>query len=229
MAFEPIKKLKVAEQVAGIIREAIVGGSYRKGDSLPSERELATQFGVNRSSIREALMRLEAWGLVDIKQGGATRVRDVFYSAGLQILPYLVAPNGRLDGELVGDILAVRAMLMAWTARLAAEHATDDDVAQLEEVLQRLDAATELSDIQRIDFEFFEGLVATSHNKVLSLFTNALRDIYRENASHLRFLYSARPFDLAPHRQAVEAIAAGDGDRAAAAMKAYGERAMAVL
>ncbi len=224
MAFERVKRLKVAEQVVGAIRGAIVRGQYRAGDTLPSERTLATQFGVNRSSVREALLRLEAWGLVHIKQGGATRVRDVFYSAGLHILPYLVAPDDRIDGALLRDVLSVRVMFLAWTAERAATHATATDVQALRATMAQLTDATEPERLQRLDFEFFEQLVAAGRNRVLTLFTNALHEIYDVNREHMLFLYKTLPFDASQHRRAIEAIEAGDGTAAAAAMRAYGER-----
>ncbi|MCH9680221.1 MAG: GntR family transcriptional regulator [Deltaproteobacteria bacterium] len=228
MAFERVKRLKVAEQVVGAIRGAIVRGQYQAGDTLPSERVLATQFGVNRSSVREALLRLEAWGLVHIKQGGATRVRDVFYSAGLHILPYLVAPDDRIDDKLLADVLAVRVMFLAWTAEHAATHATPDDVEQLRQTVAALDDATDAQTLQRLDFEFFEHLVAAGRNRVLTLFTNALREIYDVNREHMAFLYR-ESFDASHHRSAVDAIADGDGAAAARAMRAYGARGTEAL
>jgi fatty acid metabolism transcriptional regulator FadR len=223
MAFERVKRLKVAEQVVGAIRAAIVGGKYREGDSLPSERDLAAQFGVNRSSIREALLRLESWGLVHIKQGGATRVRDVFYSAGLQMLPFLIAPDGELNQQLVADVMSVRVMFLSWTAELAAENATDEDVAALHELLDKLRDAHAIATIQRLDWAFFERLVQASRNRVLGLFTNALGDIYRRNEKHLRFLYRTAEFNTRHHEATVAAIEAGDALAAGRAMRAYGE------
>ena len=103
MEFKPIKQQKIAEQIAAVLRDAIIKGTYRTGEPLPSERELATQFAVNRSSVREAIHRLEGWGLVNIRQGGGTMVRDVLASAGLQVLPYLLAPSGALDAKWLVD------------------------------------------------------------------------------------------------------------------------------
>lgn len=226
MAFEPIKKQKIAEQVAGAIRKAIVRGHYKPGDNLPSERDLAGQFGVNRSSIREALLRLEAWGVVKIRQGGGTKVRDVFYSAGLQILPYLLAPDGRIDGALLADVLAIRVMFLTWTAEQAAKNADDASVAELRAVLARLEAAKSARETLQEDFAFYEQLVVMADNKVMTLFVNAMREIYLHNSEHLIFIYAAQPFDTADHRRAVEAIAAGDEDAAGRAMKAYGERVL---
>ena len=80
---------KIADRIATTLRRAIVAGQLRPGDALPSERELADEYDVNRSSIREAIRRLETWGLVKIRQGSATRVSDFFVSAGLDMVPHL--------------------------------------------------------------------------------------------------------------------------------------------
>ncbi len=226
MDFQPITKLKVADQVAASIRQAIVGGKYRSGDALPSERALAGQFGVNRSSIREALLRLEAWGLVQIRQGGATRVQDVFLDAGIHMLPYLLAPNGQVDFALLSDILSIRVMFLAWTGEQAALNAERADVDRLEALLVELEAAEDAPSAQRLDFEFFEQLVAMSRNRVMVLFVNALREIYRENAKYLLLLYRETPFDTTEHREALAAITAGDSAGAGKAMRAYGLRAL---
>jgi GntR family transcriptional repressor for pyruvate dehydrogenase complex len=221
--FERVKRLKVAEQVVGAIREAIVRGDYQEGDSLPSERELATQFGVNRSSVREAMLRLETWGLVRIKQGGATRVRNLLKGAGLQILPYLLAPGDQIDDALLDDILSVRVMFLAWTAERAAAAATPQDIKELEARVDQMLGVSDIERLQTLDFAFFERMVQAGNNRVLALFTDVLHEIYGHNGEHLLFLYAV-PFDVSDHQRAVEAIAAGDQANAAAAMRAYGER-----
>src|SRR5262249_9227490 len=88
---------KVAERVATSLRRAIVEGRFGPGDAPPPERDLADRYDVNRSSIREAMKRLEAWGLVRIRHGGATRVSDFFLSAGLEIVPYLVEVGAKVE------------------------------------------------------------------------------------------------------------------------------------
>lgn len=226
MDFQPVKKLRVADQVATAIRHAIVGGKYRSGDALPSERDLASQFGVNRSSVREALLRLEAWGLVQIRQGGSTRVQDVFLDAGIHMLPYLLAPNGQLDFALLGDILSIRVMFLGWTGTQAALNAKPADIARLRDLLRELEASEDPEEAQRLDFEFFEQLVSMTGNRVMLLFVNALREIYKQNAKLLLLLYRRLPFDTTNHRLALAAIADGDGEAAGKAMRDYGESAL---
>ena len=220
MTFEPIKKKKLADRVAERIREAIVGGEYQTGDALPSERELARQFGINRASVREALMRLEARGWVEIKQGGATRIRDAFRDAGLQLLPYLIAPRGEPDPELMKDLLAMRSMFLSWTAGEAAQLRSAEDLDRLEAIVDKMAASDDAGELQELDFEFFVVLVEMTNNQIMVLFANAMRQVYETNAEHFLFLYEP-PFALAHHRAAVRAIGQSDTEAASAAMQSY--------
>ena len=227
MPFAPIKRLRIAEQIAEHIRDAILGGSFSPGDSLPSERDLADQFGVNRSSVREALHRLEASGLVEMRHGGATRVRDFLVTAGLQLLPYLLAPGGDLDPKLLADLLEIRTMLLGWTARMAAERATPRQVETLRTLLADLEAATEPEALRRRDYDFYDHLVEMTGNGVLLLFSAATRQVFTVRGELFGDLFAN--FDAGHHRAAVAAIAAGDGAAAAAAMNAYGVRAQTLV
>ena len=86
----------IAERIARTLRASIVKGRLQPGEALPSERVLAEKYDVNRSSVREAMKRLEGWGLVTIRQGGATRVAEVLLDAGMSLLPELLEAGGTL-------------------------------------------------------------------------------------------------------------------------------------
>ena len=222
MDFSPVKRLKVAEQVAGSIRDAILGGSYEPGDTLPSERELAGRFEVNRSSVREAIHKLEAWGLVEVRHGGGTRVREFLASAGLQLLPFLLARGSSLDPKMLMDLLHLRVGLLGWTGSRAAMRGGPEAVEPLREALQALRDATDPGERQALDFSFYEELVRLTDNGVASLLANAVRQVYMQNRELFAALYAAEPFDTTLHQAAVDAVAAGDVEAATAAMEAYG-------
>lgn len=226
MSFSPVLKRKLAEQVSEAIRRAIVDGLYAPGDALPSERELAVQFGVNRSSVREALLRLEAWGLVTIRQGESTRVRNVYEVGGIHMLPHLLMPNGEVDVSLLGDILRIRAMFLRWTAEQAAKRPPDDEVEALRQVALALAEASTPADAHALDWDFFEALVRRTGNRALLLFANALRRTYLEHPEQMLPLYADLPFDNQCHLRAVDAIAAGDPAAAGAAMESFALKAL---
>ena len=225
-----IARQNIAERVANSLRRSIAEGRLRPGDPLPSERELEDKYDVNRSSIREAMKRLEAWGLVKIRHGGATRVSDFFLSAGLDLVPYLVEVGAKVDSGILKDLHEVRSMLMGWCAEQAARKADPSSVARLDELARRLDdERTRPSALQDLDYDFFQELVAISGNRLLSLFVNMVREIYSRGKDRYAVLYSPEVFDPGHHRRAVEAIRAHDPKAAGDAMRAHAATALRTL
>ncbi|MBW2524146.1 MAG: FadR family transcriptional regulator [Deltaproteobacteria bacterium] len=231
MAFAPVRKVTAAIQVAEAIRQQVVDGTLAPGEALPSERELARQMEVNRSTVREALHRLEGMGLVKIHQGGATRVNDVLVDAGLRILPLLVAPRGVPDAELLQDLMAIRGMLLAWTAREVARAVATEGSAlvarsRLRETVERLEApGTTATELQLGDFDFFAELARLTGNRVIGLLIEPVRQVYLHNRTIFEALYRPGSFDAAHHRRVLDAIERGDADAAASAMEAYADAA----
>jgi DNA-binding FadR family transcriptional regulator len=218
---------RIAEQIASSLRDRILGGRLPPGEALPSERELAEQFDVNRSSVREALHRLEAVGLVEMRHGGATRVRDFLVGAGLHVLPWLIAPGGRLDEGWLRDLHEVRAMFLSFCAEQAARKATIDDVERLEALAAQLaDPKAKPERLQTLDWRFFEALVATTQNRILTLITSVVHEVYVQHAARFASIYEQGVFDPRHHAVAVEAIRRRDGADAAAAMRRFAESAL---
>lgn len=220
MGFDPVNRSGVADQVCDAIRSAIISGEYGAGDRLPSERDLADQFSVNRSSIREALHRLEAWRLVEIRHGGGVIVKDILGDAGLHVLPWLLAPNGDIDSEMLFDILHLRVGLLTFAAEQAVERSDDGDLVALRAAIEQIEHAETGEQIQKSDYSFFEALVAATHNRALMLVVSAITPVYENNQAVFAELYPAE-MDVMLHQACVTAIADGDHETAANAMKAY--------
>ncbi len=215
MNIEPVSRKNLSEQVADSIRDAILDGSLSPGDRLPPERKLAERFGVNRSSVREALGRLQALRLVEARQGGGIFVRDFLAEGGLAMLPYLISPSGSADLRMIGDVLEVRAVFCAFLAEQAALRAQPQDLSALRAALDELEAAASLSERQRLDFEFFRTLAGATRNRVMLLVVNAIRRVYRENALLFEELYDDDRFDTQRHERVLDAVTAGDAETAA--------------
>ncbi len=228
MKFQNIKRSTISHQVAETVRDAIVSGAYVPGDPLPTERALADEFGINRSSVREALRQLESWGLVEIRHGAGARVSDFLSTAGLQLLPFLLAPGGRLDPKLLFDLLELRVELLGFTAGHAANRADPPAIQELAACLGRLEAATDVEDVQVLDYAFFQQLVVMSGNRVLALLSNAIARVYLENRALFSMMYVGG-LDTGPHRRTLEAVGQGDATGARAAMAEYGASALGRL
>ncbi len=221
---------RIADKIAVKLRAAIVGGRLRPGDALPSERELAEQYDVNRSSIREAMGKLETWGLVKIRHGGATRVSDFLMGAGLELLPHLVELGGKVDPGILEDLHGIRGMLLGWCAEQAARNADAADVEKLEALVHQLsDAKAKPATLQVLDYDFYQELVRISGNRVLGLFSNVVRDVYLNGKDGFAGLYARGVFDPVHHQQAVAAIRARDAAGAGSAMRGHAATALKEL
>ena len=102
--FRPAVRRRIHEDIAEQLRDAILDGRFPAGSKLPPERELATEFKVNRTSIRDAVKVLEGLSLIRVRQGDGATVQ-LLVDASFDLLPAMVSHGGRLD---------VRVLLSCW-------------------------------------------------------------------------------------------------------------------
>src|SRR5208337_2985370 len=127
--FQPVRTGKVSDLIIEQIKRVIHAGMLKPGDRLPSERELAEGFQASRISIREALKRLEASGLVTVKVGSGVFVAQMDSKPmSASLFSILRIQNGTVD-----DLTEARLIFEPSVARLAAEKVTPEDIATLEE------------------------------------------------------------------------------------------------
>lgn len=220
----------IAERIARTLRASIVKGRLQPGEALPSERELAAKYEVNRSSVREAMKRLEGWGLVTIRHGGATRVADGLLDAGLSLVPELLEAGGELGEGILRDLHELRGLLLGWSAEQAAQKADGASIARLEALARALaEPRQKPAALQALDYDFFEQLVLIAGNQLLVLFTKLVRDIYFRAPERFLPLYRPEVFDPGLHRACVAAIRARDVKAAGEAMRAHAATALSLL
>lgn len=211
----------IAERIASALRTSIVKGKLQPGDALPSERELAEKYGVNRSSVREAMKRLEAWGLVKIRQGGPTRVADLL-DAGLHLLPAIMEAGGDLGDGTLRDVHEIRGLIFGWGAEQAALKADASSMARLDDLVRRIvEAKGKPAVLQELDYDFFHELISISGNSLLALLSRLVRDVYFRHGARFLPMYRAGVFDPRHHRKAVAAIRARDARAAGDAVRAH--------
>jgi GntR family transcriptional regulator, transcriptional repressor for pyruvate dehydrogenase complex len=222
-----VQKRRAAEHVAEQIREQILAGRFPPGRRLPPERELAGSFGVNRTTLREALRTLEQQRLLDIHHGDGATVLDVRFNAGLELLAHLVRVDGKLDLQLLVDILEARRFVGIELARLAALRAEEPDLGRLEDVLEDLsDPGIGVERFQELDWSFFEALAQAARNRVLILILNTVRPIYLENRDLFLPMYEAREPVIALHRRLLERLRYRDPAGAVATIGQFLDLAM---
>lgn len=184
-----------------LILEAIDQGIYRPGDRLV-ESELAERFGVSRTPVREALQRLETQSML---------MRD-----GRSLIVATLDHNQR------AELYAVRSELEGLAARLAARHATEEEVRVLRAMVEEDRAlVNDPAAMSRANRRFHRQIHLASHNRFL---VQQLDLVHRSMALLASTSLAAEgrgEATLAEHRAIVEAIAAGDGDAAYAALKTH--------
>jgi len=208
--------------VEAVLREGILSGELPPGSRLPPERKLSEELGVNRSSVREAIRRLESQRLVVSRQGDGTRVLDFLEQGSLSLVSALLLAGGQLDQALLADLLELRTSAGALIARLAARRLQPPERPGLQAALRELEAAGgRPAELPAADLALFVALARIAKNRVLRLLLNLLVQPYLQFAPVLAGL-TEHPAQLVGHaQQLVAAVLAGEEDAAAAAAHEY--------
>jgi GntR family transcriptional regulator, transcriptional repressor for pyruvate dehydrogenase complex len=214
MDLHPVNRRSVPEDVFEQIVSGVLSGEMQPGESLPSERRLAEVLGVSRPAVREALKRLSAAGLVEVRQGDATTVRDFRRHAGLDLLPRLLLRAGELDLSVVRSILEARLHNGPKTAELAAVRRPSGLAALLDEAIENLESETDPLERQRHALTFWDHIVDGADSIVFRLMYNTLRATYEPALPALAAVMAAEVGRPEAYRALAAAIAAGDAGAA---------------
>ncbi len=179
MPFERIKVAKISDQIVSQIEAMIVDGRFEAGQKLPAERELAQQFSVSRQSLREAIQKLEAKGLLERRHGGGTFVTDSVNESVTTPLFELLAKHP----ESQFDLLEFRHALEGISSFYAALRGTDADLDRIEfSINSIMDSQTRAIDEQVQSLvNFYLRIAEASHNVVLLHVVQGMRELLAEN------------------------------------------------
>lgn len=164
MEYKKIQPKKIYEQVASELIDMIREGKLQPGQKLDSVQQLAENFSVGRSTIREALTSLRAMGLIELRQGEGTFVRkfepsDITYPIDQALL---------MDKEDIVHLLEVRKILETGVAITAALQHTEEDLANMKSALLDMEKATGNEELgEQADLDFHMALVKATHNPLL--------------------------------------------------------------
>ncbi|MGO0575022.1 FadR/GntR family transcriptional regulator [Ornithinimicrobium panacihumi] len=207
---------KAYEVVVGWIEERILAGTLAVGDSLPAERDLATQLGVSRSAVREAVRTLQAQGVLQSSVGagaaGGTRVTAMSSGALTRLLRVHVA----LAHFPLEDVLEVRVALERLSVRLAAEGASAEQLEGLRGRLADLRSARTRTEFNDADTAFHVAVAEAAGNRLAAETTIAIRESVRgplmdRFASLDEAAWAKLSQELnAEHQAILDAIEAGD-------------------
>lgn len=214
----PINRDTIVDALVDRLRSDVLSGRYPTGSYLPPERELSTAYGVTRTSLKHAIVRLVQAGLLETRHGVGTRVRDYERFGGPELLPMLVATVGP---DWMHEIFEVRREVGALVAGTAADRAAPQHRDRLRSLLDDLRAAPDAGTAQLIECEIHRVIAAATGNRVYGFLVNSLLNAYLEvrEAFQRAFAEPAAAADrVAP---LIDAVCGGDHAVAVAAAGAY--------
>lgn len=206
--------------IANKIIAMIARGEYVPGDKLPSESELIKMFDVSRVTLRESLKKLSMMGVLSIVQGSGTYVEEVTPAKFMRPLFPLLASKGRN----IEDIYNTRVFLEGGACGLAAEMRTDEDVAELQQLVDGMDATIGRCDYDaysELDRRFHYTVQKASKNDVMVMIYSLLRQFIDGYIPAINNSLDIVTSSVADHRQIFEAIKTGRKDFAAILMREH--------
>jgi len=217
--YSPVHSGRLYEQIVAQIQTRILDGELQPGDQLPAERELAQQFGVSRTAVREAVKALTQKGLVVVYPGRGTFVTDSTTSAVRHSLDLMM----RIGNEKgTRDLVEIREILEPEIAALAAKRAADEDIETMQTAVNAMDSALDDPDTYiEADLDFHLALAHGTGNVLILMLIDTLIDMLREHrkraASVEGGLERGQPF----HIEMLDAVKQRDPDRARDSMRAH--------
>lgn len=217
--YSQIQSSRLYEQIVSQIEKLILEGKLRPGDQLPAERELAEQFQVSRTAVREAIKTLREKGLVDIQTGRGTFITASTQQAMRKTLDWMVKAG---DGDSQADLVQVREILEPAIAALAARMAMPQDIARLEQAVEAMDQA--LNDVDAFieaDLEFHLALAQATQNGLIPPLIDPIVDLLREQRKRMFLVAGGPERGQYHHRHILAAVKKRDAEAAQAAMLAH--------
>jgi GntR family transcriptional repressor for pyruvate dehydrogenase complex len=213
-SFGPVARSSVVDAVADRLRGEILAGRLAAGSRIPSERELSLALGVNRLTLRAALARLEAVGLITTRHGAGTVVASWRERAGLDALASLIGSLGAHESErrdLITSLLELRRIIAAEAVALAAGRRTKKDLeameARAEEQKGRVNDPVAFA---RGDVAFVRAVVRATGNVALELVLNTFARFGDDQPELVAELFDRCDVALAYYPIIIELIRRGD-------------------
>jgi GntR family transcriptional regulator, transcriptional repressor for pyruvate dehydrogenase complex len=222
--FEPIKIQSLKDTCVARLEELILSGELKIGERLPSERDFAVRIGVSRPVLHEALVDLDAKGLVHIVPRRGVYVSDYRRSGSLAILSSLLAfHNGKLDPSFMQSMIDMRLTVETESARLAALNRTPEQMTEFHAILneEQQAAGDNPQVLTELDFSFHLSVAIASGNLVYPLIINSFKGVYTSlTGDFFRKYYGTPVVETVRqfHARLVEAFEKQNADRARSIM-----------
>jgi GntR family transcriptional repressor for pyruvate dehydrogenase complex len=222
---KPVSRESLVDRLAGEIRASINSGDYELGERLPTIMEMARRFGVGHPTVREALKKLEAVGVVEIRHGSGvyvTRTQDVL----------MVASDfgGKVTKKLLLDLIQARAPIEMQSVVLATKYATPDDFAEMRRLLttagENLDNDVVLNSV---NMAFHRQIASASGNAVIAQVLDVMQDLFTDEQRLILGIFGSRKKDHEEHVAIFSALEARQEQLAAERMRQHLEGVAAAI
>lgn len=183
MDLKAVKKVNIGDQVYAQMKEQIISGNWASGERIPSENQLMEIFGVSRGTVRQAIQKLAAVGMLETRRGEGSYVKQL----GLSNYFQGAVPAALLSEEELQEVFKFRLLFECGVAEMAAENATDDQIHKLEKNYSKmLQSIGNLEKYIAVDYEFHCLLGECTHNTLVSQIYKTIEDsliLSMENAT----------------------------------------------
>lgn len=231
MEFKQIRPKKIYEEIAEALHEGIRSGALKPGEKLASVQQLAENFQVSRSAVREALSALKAKGLIEMRQGEGTYVKKFEADQIMFSLPSAIL----MKKEDINHLLEVRRIMETGAAAAAANNRTDEDLKKMKAALEEMKMANGVEELgEKSDLDFHLAVAVSSQNPLLVNLLLNVSDIMQEAMKETRRLWlfskqttTERLYE--EHLTIYEAIVKKDENKASEAMLYHLQKVEKVL
>ncbi len=225
MNLKPVKTKKVYEEIIEQVKSLIIEGVLKPGDRLIPEREMADKLRVGRSAVREAYRALEAMGLIEIRQGEGTFIKDVNTDHLAQALALVLAT----EKDAMLELLELRKIIEVGASGLAALRCTGEELEKMERALAQMEKDIEAGELgQKADWQFHYAVAEATRNSLIVRLMDSLKEIMsvlQEKAREELYQTPGTPQRLLKeHRAIYEAIKSGQDKAAQKAMYEHLDR-----
>ncbi len=183
--FQPVKPHRISDEIMQQMRQVLLSGKVKSGERMPTERQMAEQFGASRASVREALRGLEQQGVITIRKGVNGGVFVAVMDHGMIARP--LETLLRLKKVSIHQISEARLVFEPEAARLAALRATPEDLAAMQAVIEQMQQAVRRGQtFTSYDLKFHKLVAHAARNPILEMLADSMLDVASVVITQLR-------------------------------------------
>jgi GntR family transcriptional repressor for pyruvate dehydrogenase complex len=210
----PLKKGSVVLLVIERIKQALINDELKPGDFIPSEAELTRNLGVGKSSVREAIKMLQAMGIVEVKRGQGTRIRQHPSEDALNSMVFQMI----LAKGITQDLFDLRKMFEPAYTLMALERATDEDLARIQRTIDVMEQALRRNEqTSRHDLAFHKAILHATHNPLIIRIGETMMELF--DASIETSMRTLPDVALKDHKAIFKALREKDAEGVLAAIQ----------